>query len=104
MRSYLKAAGVQTHVQSRADSGARAVRLAAEGGRVRLLGPSPAELATAVSGSPAVAVYAGEAVSARRVELLTFLRKQAASITTLRFGLPRSYPIVPDHQPHAGAA
>ncbi len=91
IRSYLNASGVKTYVESKAQWGARAVRLAAAGGRVRLLGASAAELATAVAGSPALAVYSGEVVSAGRVELLTFLREQAVSITTHRFGTPLSY-------------
>ena len=92
IRGYLQVSGVQTYVENKAQWGKRAVRLAADGGRVRLLGASPTELATAVSGSPALAVYSGEVVSAGRVELLTFLREQALSITTHRFGIPRPYP------------
>ncbi len=89
VRSYMNASGIDTYVESNAAWSARAVRLAAVGGRVRLLGASAAELATAVSGSPGLAVYSGEVLSAGRVELLTFLREQAVSITTHRFGIPR---------------
>lgn len=88
---YLEAFGVTTAVESQAQWLERATALADAGGRVRLLGGSAAELAAAVSGSPALAVYADEVVSAGRVELLTFLREQAVSITTHRFGTPVSY-------------
>ena len=91
VHSYLAASGVATYAEDRARWHARAVRLAAAGGRVRLLGASPAELATVVAGSPALAVYSGEVVSAGRVELLTFLREQAVSITAHRFGTPVKY-------------
>ena len=56
--------------------------------RVRLVGGSAAELATAVSGRPDLAVWAGPATEAGRVELLPFLREQAVSITAHRFGTP----------------
>ena len=98
VRNYLRESGVETYVESKADWGTRAVRLAAEGGRVRLLGASAAELGVAVAGSPALSVYSGEVVSAGRVELLTFLREQAVSITTHRFGIPRSYRLGRDHE------
>jgi RHH-type proline utilization regulon transcriptional repressor/proline dehydrogenase/delta 1-pyrroline-5-carboxylate dehydrogenase len=104
VRRYLQVSGVQTYVESKADWGRRAVGLAADGGRVRLLGASPAELATAVAGSPSLAVYSGEVVSAGRVELLTFLREQAVSITTHRFGIPRSYDLGPDREQQPGRA
>ncbi|GAA1349537.1 bifunctional proline dehydrogenase/L-glutamate gamma-semialdehyde dehydrogenase [Falsarthrobacter nasiphocae] len=65
-------------------------------GRVRLVAGSDAaaratiarELMEAVDGRPDVAVYAGEVVSAGRVELLPFLREQAVSRTAHRFGNP----------------
>jgi RHH-type proline utilization regulon transcriptional repressor/proline dehydrogenase/delta 1-pyrroline-5-carboxylate dehydrogenase len=96
IESYLTAHGIETHVESEADWDTRARLLAVTGGRVRLLGASAAELATAVSGSPALAVYSGEVVSAGRVELLTFLREQAVSITTHRFGIARPSQLTPD--------
>lgn len=46
------------------------------------------ELMEAVDGRPDVAVYAGDVVSAGRVELLPFLREQAISRTAHRFGNP----------------
>ena len=67
------------------------VQLAATGGRVRLLGGSSTELAASVSGSPSLAIHAGEVLSAGRIELLTFLREQAISITAHRFGTPRTH-------------
>lgn len=91
IQRYLEGFGVTTAVESQARWLERAGALAGMGGRVRLLGGSASELAAAVSGSPALAVYAGEVVSAGRVELLTFLREQAVSITTHRFGTPVSY-------------
>jgi RHH-type proline utilization regulon transcriptional repressor/proline dehydrogenase/delta 1-pyrroline-5-carboxylate dehydrogenase len=65
-------------------------------GRVRLVAGADAaaraniarELLEAVEGRPDVAVYAGEVVSAGRVELLPFLREQAVSRTAHRFGNP----------------
>lgn len=74
---------------------ARARRLADEGGRVRLVGASADAVIEATDGSPALAVYSGEVVSAGRVELLTFLREQAVSITAHRFGTPHVRPIPP---------
>ncbi len=90
VQRHLDQLGLPTHVENRVQWGARAAQLAAGGGRVRLLGGSSAELAAAVSGSPALAIYAGEVVSAGRIELLTFLREQAISITAHRFGTPRT--------------
>jgi RHH-type proline utilization regulon transcriptional repressor/proline dehydrogenase/delta 1-pyrroline-5-carboxylate dehydrogenase len=42
----------------------------------------------AAGGSPEIAVYGSDVVSAGRVELLTFLREQAVSITAHRYGTP----------------
>jgi RHH-type proline utilization regulon transcriptional repressor/proline dehydrogenase/delta 1-pyrroline-5-carboxylate dehydrogenase len=56
--------------------------------RVRLIGGSAAELATATGGRPDLAVWAGPVVEAGRIELLPFLREQAVSITAHRFGNP----------------
>lgn len=56
--------------------------------RVRLIGGSASELATATGGRPDLAVWAGPVVEAGRVELLPFLREQAVSITAHRFGNP----------------
>jgi RHH-type proline utilization regulon transcriptional repressor/proline dehydrogenase/delta 1-pyrroline-5-carboxylate dehydrogenase len=99
IRNYLDQAGVSNHVECKTEWDERAVGLAAIGGRVRLLGGSHTELATAVSGAPALAIYSGEVISAGRVELLTFLREQAVSITTHRFGTPRPTCLMADAQP-----
>lgn len=68
-------------------------RLAARDGRVRLVGAAAAATAEAVDGSPSLAIYANPVVSAGRVELLTFLREQAVSVTAHRFGTPHRYEI-----------
>ncbi|WP_153038941.1 hypothetical protein, partial [Rathayibacter tanaceti] len=57
-------------------------------GRVRLLGASATTVTAATGGRPDLAVYAGEATEAGRLELLPFLREQAVSITAHRFGTP----------------
>ncbi|MGN8025260.1 bifunctional proline dehydrogenase/L-glutamate gamma-semialdehyde dehydrogenase [Microbacterium sp. 22242] len=72
---------------------AHAQRLAARGGRVRLIGASSAATAAAVEGSPSLAIYANPVVSAGRVEILTFLREQAVSVTAHRFGTPHRHEI-----------
>jgi len=72
---------------------AHARRLAARGGRVRLIGTAPAETAAAVDGSPSLALYANPVVAAGRVEILTFLREQAVSVTAHRFGTPHRHDI-----------
>jgi RHH-type proline utilization regulon transcriptional repressor/proline dehydrogenase/delta 1-pyrroline-5-carboxylate dehydrogenase len=91
VQKHLAEVGVEMHVENRVQWGARAAQLARDGGRVRLLGGSTAELMAAVSGSPALTVYGSEVVSAGRIELLPFLREQAVSITTHRFGTPCLY-------------
>jgi RHH-type proline utilization regulon transcriptional repressor/proline dehydrogenase/delta 1-pyrroline-5-carboxylate dehydrogenase len=55
---------------------------------VRLVGGDATALATAVGGTPDLAIYAGEVTAAGRVELLPFLREQAVSVTAHRFGNP----------------
>jgi len=91
--AYLDAAGATRAVED-ADAWAGRLRgLAATGGRVRLLGAARAAVAEATGGAPNVAVYDGPVVSAGRVELLTFLREQAVSITAHRFGNPRRYEV-----------
>jgi len=88
LAAQIEALGYTLHVENPVRWGARAAALAREGGRVRLLGGSVTALAAAVSGSPALAVYAGEVVSAGRIEMLAFLREQAISVTAHRFGTP----------------
>ena len=56
--------------------------------RVRLLGGSREAFAEASQGRVDVALYAQPVVEAGRIELLTFLREQAVSITAHRFGSP----------------
>ncbi|GAB6859247.1 bifunctional proline dehydrogenase/L-glutamate gamma-semialdehyde dehydrogenase [Microbacterium xylanilyticum] len=72
---------------------AHAQRLAARGGRVRLIGAGPASTAEAVDGSPSLALYANPVVAAGRVEILPFLREQAVSVTAHRFGTPHRHEI-----------
>ncbi|AZZ56322.1 bifunctional proline dehydrogenase/L-glutamate gamma-semialdehyde dehydrogenase [Rathayibacter iranicus] len=57
-------------------------------GRIRLLGADAASITAATGGRPDLAVYAGEATEAGRLELLPFVREQAVSITAHRFGTP----------------
>jgi RHH-type proline utilization regulon transcriptional repressor/proline dehydrogenase/delta 1-pyrroline-5-carboxylate dehydrogenase len=40
-----------------------------------------------VDGDPDVAIYAGPVTSSGRVELLPFVREQAISVTTHRYGI-----------------
>ncbi len=56
--------------------------------RVRLVGGGHTELATALGGSPDVALFSDEVTEAGRIELLPFLREQAIAITAHRFGNP----------------
>jgi RHH-type proline utilization regulon transcriptional repressor/proline dehydrogenase/delta 1-pyrroline-5-carboxylate dehydrogenase len=55
--------------------------------RVRLIGADAAAAAAAVEGDPDVAIHGGPVTSSGRVELLPFLREQAVSITTHRYGI-----------------
>lgn len=56
--------------------------------RVRLIGGNREAFAEASEGRAAIALYAQPVVEAGRVELLTFLREQAVSVTAHRFGSP----------------
>ncbi|MFF1876827.1 proline dehydrogenase family protein [Leifsonia sp. NPDC058230] len=56
--------------------------------RIRLIGGDASALASALGGTPDVAVYANPVTPAGRVELLPFLHEQAISITAHRFGNP----------------
>ncbi|MBP2369276.1 bifunctional proline dehydrogenase/L-glutamate gamma-semialdehyde dehydrogenase [Pseudonocardia parietis] len=71
----------------------RVRELGVEGGRLRLVGAPADEVVAATGGSPALAVHNGPVVSAGRVELLTFLREQAVSVTAHRFGTPHPYDV-----------
>lgn len=90
---WLTTNGVEWRVESEQAWLTRAAGLSTHGGRIRLLGGDVARLAEQLGGSPAVAVYGGPVLSAGRVELLTFLREQAVSISAHRFGTPRRYEI-----------
>jgi RHH-type transcriptional regulator, proline utilization regulon repressor / proline dehydrogenase / delta 1-pyrroline-5-carboxylate dehydrogenase len=93
VRSWLDGVGVRSHVEDEGAWTRRARALARTGGRVRLLGGALADISAVTDGSPSLAVYAGDVVSAGEVELLTFLREQAVSITAHRFGTPRRYEV-----------
>lgn len=56
--------------------------------RVRLIGGDARALATAVGGTPDVAVWAGPVTAAGRIEMLPFVKEQAVSVTAHRFGNP----------------
>ena len=56
--------------------------------RVRLIGGGHAELATALGGSPDIALFSDDVTEAGRIEMLPFLREQAIAITAHRFGNP----------------
>ncbi len=91
--SWLRAAGVTVAVENDTVWTARAARLAQTGGRIRLIGGDLADTAARTGGSPAVAVYGNPVLSAGRIEMLTFLREQAVSISAHRFGTPRRYEV-----------
>ena len=91
--SWLGAQDVTVATEDAAAWAAHAQRLAARDGRVRLIGAAAAETAAAVNGSPSLALYANPVVAAGRVEILTFLREQAVSVTAHRFGTPHRYEI-----------
>ncbi|MGM7680115.1 bifunctional proline dehydrogenase/L-glutamate gamma-semialdehyde dehydrogenase [Microbacterium sp. A94] len=93
--SWLSKSSVGVAVEDEASWGARAARLAADGGRIRLVGAAAASVTAHTGGSPAVAVYTGPVLSAGRIELLPFLREQAVSISAHRFGTPHRYEIAP---------
>jgi RHH-type transcriptional regulator, proline utilization regulon repressor / proline dehydrogenase / delta 1-pyrroline-5-carboxylate dehydrogenase len=91
--SWLGTQDVTVATEGAAAWAAHAQRLAARDGRVRLVGAAAADTAAAVNGSPSLALYANPVVAAGRVEILTFLREQAVSVTAHRFGTPHRYEI-----------
>jgi RHH-type proline utilization regulon transcriptional repressor/proline dehydrogenase/delta 1-pyrroline-5-carboxylate dehydrogenase len=93
VQTWLTAAGVAVAVEEAPGWSARVARLSESGGRIRLVGGSAGAVAASANGSPAVAIYAGPVVSAGRIELLPYLREQAVSISSHRFGTPRRYEI-----------
>ncbi|MDN4598197.1 proline dehydrogenase family protein [Leifsonia virtsii] len=88
MQALLREREVEVTVESDAHwlSRVRARRIAAH--RIRLIGGDPAALAAALGGSPDVAIHHGPVTPSGRVEVLTFVREQAISITNHRFGNP----------------
>lgn len=91
VRSWLSGRGVTHRTESAEEWAAHAAGITQ--GRIRLIGGSARELAEHTGGNPSVAIYSNEVVSAGRVEMLTFLREQAVSITAHRFGTPRHTPV-----------
>lgn len=86
--SALRAASIAIETDARFSERMREARPA----RIRLIARNGAEFArdlhVAFDGDPDVAIWAGPVTTAGRVELLPFLREQAVSITTHRFGNP----------------
>jgi RHH-type proline utilization regulon transcriptional repressor/proline dehydrogenase/delta 1-pyrroline-5-carboxylate dehydrogenase len=78
-------AGVEHVVETSEQWLARVVELRPS--RIRLVGSDASKTAAAVGGDPDVTLYAGPVTSSGRVELLAFLREQAVSITTHRYGI-----------------
>lgn len=85
---WLDLQGVASAVEDAGQWAARVAVLAGIGGRIRLLEGDRLAVAEACSGSPAVAVHAGEVLSSGRIEGLVFLREQSVSVTAHRFGTP----------------
>ena len=85
--AWLVDCGVDCFVDD-AEAWAKRVGVLAAGGRIRLLGGELASVAETAKGSVRLAIYANPVLSAGRVELLTFLREQAVSVTAHRFGTP----------------
>jgi len=96
VRAVLEQREVPITVESDEEWLARAAAGGITTTRVRLVGFDPirgaadaaSALATALGGSPDVAVYSHPVTQAGRVEVLPFLREQAISITAHRFGNP----------------
>ncbi|PFG29605.1 proline dehydrogenase family protein [Paramicrobacterium agarici] len=94
----MRAAGVTIHFEDDAAWRSRVAGLAAQEGpsasaRIRVVAGASrdadaAAVFAAANGKPDIAVYAGEVVSAGRVEMLPHLHEQAVSITAHRFGTP----------------
>ncbi|WP_430592164.1 proline dehydrogenase family protein [Humidisolicoccus flavus] len=93
LRHVLEERGISVHHEEDADWKRRLSQLAAQDGphaghRVRLIHESLQEAAAAVDGKPDIAFYGNPVVASGRIELLTFLREQAISVTAHRFGTP----------------
>ncbi len=66
--------------------------------RLRMAAGTPGTIGRLVGGNPDLTIYDGPVTAAGRVELLAFLREQAVSITTHRFGAPGPLSdLVPEH-------
>ncbi|TQL70796.1 L-proline dehydrogenase [Nocardioides albertanoniae] len=85
--ALVRASGA-TYVVEDADAWTATLAGADAPGRVRLLGGSREVFAAASRGRVDIALYAQPVLEAGRVELLTFLREQAVSVTAHRFGSP----------------
>lgn len=85
--AWLLDCGVNYYIDSD-EAWAKRVSVLASGGRIRLLGEDLAAVAETAQGSVRLALYANPVLTAGRVELLTFLREQAVSVTAHRFGTP----------------
>jgi RHH-type proline utilization regulon transcriptional repressor/proline dehydrogenase/delta 1-pyrroline-5-carboxylate dehydrogenase len=87
LASTISAAGVEVVEE---DATAWAARLQGDDAphRVRLIGGSREDFATASNGRADVALYAQPVVEAGRIELLPFLHEQAVAVTAHRFGSP----------------
>jgi RHH-type proline utilization regulon transcriptional repressor/proline dehydrogenase/delta 1-pyrroline-5-carboxylate dehydrogenase len=57
-------------------------------GRKRLLGTDVKAITSATRGRPDLAIYADAPTESGRLEMLPYLREQAISITSHRFGTP----------------
>ncbi|RFA17298.1 hypothetical protein B7R21_00745 [Subtercola boreus] len=88
LRALLKERRVRVFVESDETWLARAAKVGIGSSRIRMIGGDPRALAEAVGGSPDVAIHAGEATRAGRIELLPFLAEQTVSVATVRRGRP----------------
>ncbi|MCS5735298.1 bifunctional proline dehydrogenase/L-glutamate gamma-semialdehyde dehydrogenase [Herbiconiux daphne] len=88
LRALLKEWGVRVVIENDAAWLARVPEYIGVIPRIRLIGGDASALASALGGSPDVAIYADEVTRAGRIELLPFLKEQAVSVTHHRFGNP----------------
>ncbi|MDF2443626.1 MAG: RHH-type transcriptional regulator, proline utilization regulon repressor / proline dehydrogenase, partial [Subtercola sp.] len=88
LRALLKERRVRVFVEGDEAWLERAAKVGGGSSRIRMIGGDPRALAEAVSGSPDVTIYAGEATRAGRIELLPFLAGQTVSVATHRHGRP----------------
>ncbi|PXA70301.1 proline dehydrogenase family protein [Cryobacterium arcticum] len=96
VRAVLAPRDIPLVIESDEEWLARAAAGGVSTSRVRLIGADPVAgaadaataFATALNGSPDIAVYAHPVTQSGRVELLAFLREQSISITAHRFGNP----------------